>query len=301
LTIIFVTFLTSVVFYPNIFVGDVNKVLKDKMNLMRIEIVKPREYFAMCLIAKDDNLDIVEWIEYHRRMGCSKFYITDHNSTVSMFDTIRDYISSGLVEYSYADSKIKYRAQLHVYNDCLRKHNRKHNFIGFLDSDEFIVVVNKTQSIPDVLINYENYGGLTLNWKIFGSSGHLKRPSGGILPNYHKCFKNWHVKSIVNTQFVYQTGPDPHCFSYLKNKFAVDTSLTRIDGAYNINNTSPPPEHVFDVMYLNHYDVKSLEDFARKNVRGRADGSPPRVPTYFEDLDKKANISCGTLRMPQPN
>src|SRR4051794_2358924 len=40
---------------------------------------KIQSYFAICLVVKDER-DLVEWIEYHHRMGCDKFYIFDHNS-----------------------------------------------------------------------------------------------------------------------------------------------------------------------------------------------------------------------------
>ena len=46
---------------------------------------------------------------------------------------------------------------------------------------------------------YEQYGGLAVNWMIFGSSGHKSRPRGGVLVNYHACLpdqqeQNTHVK-----------------------------------------------------------------------------------------------------------
>lgn len=36
------------------------------------------------------------------------------------------------------------------------------------------------------------YGGLALNWVIFGSSGFKSRPRGGVLVNYHKCLPDQH-------------------------------------------------------------------------------------------------------------
>ena len=50
-------------------------------------------------------------------------------------------------------------------------------FMGFLDADEFIIM--KDPSIPDLpslLERFEDYGGLVLNWRLFGSSGLLTRP-----------------------------------------------------------------------------------------------------------------------------
>ena len=37
------------------------------------------------------------------------------------------------------------------------------------------------QSLPQFLSAYEEYGGLVLNWMMFGSSGHISRPKGIII------------------------------------------------------------------------------------------------------------------------
>ena len=45
--------------------------------------------------------------------------------------------------------------------------------------------------MPDlfqVLRPYEKYGGLALNWRMFGSSGHLKRPQLPVTQAYTKAF-----------------------------------------------------------------------------------------------------------------
>ena len=45
--------------------------------------------------------------------------------------------------------------------------------MGFIDLDEFIVLADGETGvkIPEVLKPYEEYGGLGINLKIFGSSG----------------------------------------------------------------------------------------------------------------------------------
>ena len=53
-------------------------------------------FFALCLAVKDD-LDIVEWIEYHWRKGFS-------NPPLSHL--IRQYIDKEIVEYIYCGSRL---------------------------------------------------------------------------------------------------------------------------------------------------------------------------------------------------
>ncbi len=260
------------------------------------------EYFAM-LISKNDNLDIVEWVEYHKRLGCSKFYIFDHNSTTPMKPTLQQYIDTGLVDYLFSDLSNASNPQLHVYQNCLEKYGSRHKFMGFLDTDEYIVLVNKTKSIPAILTNYEQYGGLVLNWKRFGSSGHVTRPTGGVLPNYHKCFNDFRVKSIVNTQYTLQHDNNPHTFVYKHGYYAVDTTQRKARGPFFAvwqHNTTPlpPPPYVYDIMYINHYNIKSREDYANKVARGKVDNSPPARDDLFSDIDSVAIEECGVLQMP---
>ena len=138
-------------------------------------------YFSICLALKDDD-DVLEWIEYHHRMGCSKFYVFDNNSKPPMNATLADHINTGLVEYVYLQGSFKKagvpHVQFYIYDQCIKRYNKLHIFMGFIDVDEFIVPKAINTSIPDVLKNYEQYGGLALNWMRFGSSGFDRRPQG---------------------------------------------------------------------------------------------------------------------------
>ena len=87
-----------------------------------------QSYFAICLIIKNDP-DMIEWIEYHRKMGCSKFYIFDHSSDPPLNTTIASHIESGLVEYSYLRGSFKPNPQIKAYKDCIDKHKEKHTFM----------------------------------------------------------------------------------------------------------------------------------------------------------------------------
>lgn len=44
---------------------------------------------------------------------------------------------------------------------------------GMWDSDEMLVTLNGT--LESVLRRYEAYGAVVVNWRMFGSSGHMKR------------------------------------------------------------------------------------------------------------------------------
>lgn len=73
-------------------------------------------YFAICAVVKNEQ-DLPEWIEYHRRMGCSKFYLFDNNSSTPLINSIMTYVSNELVDYSFiAKSNVHSNPQIYVYD-----------------------------------------------------------------------------------------------------------------------------------------------------------------------------------------
>eukprot|EP01038_Epipyxis_sp_PR26KG_P009770 gene9770-13141_t len=237
-------------------------------------------YFAMCLIVKNEP-DIHEWISYHHRMGCNKFYIYDHSSDVPLNNTLINVTSSGLVEYKYVTG---HGLQMPIYNSCLQDFNKFHQFIGFLDADEYIVVKNKSLNIPEALKEFESYGGVVLNWKMFGTSGHIKTPAGGILTNHFQCIDNIHIKSIVNTDYGIGPSGNPHSFSYKNNNFAVDTNHKPVDGPRN-----GPPLYDRIVEYYT----------GRIKAGGDTPDGTKKSLEHYQAFDQSAFVNCSYLEMPK--
>ena len=135
-----------------------------------------------------------------------------------------------------------------------------------MDVDEFIVPEAKNTSIPDVLKNYEQYGGLALNWLRFGTSGFNRRPPGGVLESYTKCSLNNHVKTIAN--LAYTVGPQPNTHSFIYSAGTGSSGKQVQPYAVNVHGKkverwlSDPPTS--GVMVVRHYMMKSREDFEKK-------------------------------------
>lgn len=166
----------------------------------------PDGYIAICAIVKDQRKDLRYWIEYHRWIGIDKFYIFDHNSSRSLLPGLMDYARTGVVEYQYfagrprtlpsfADTN-QYRA----YQACIKQHASRHRWLAFLDADEFVVfqphaVQQGITNVNVLLPPYEKYGGLALNWMLFGSSGHVDKPKAGLFASYTSCVPQSHTES----------------------------------------------------------------------------------------------------------
>ena len=91
-------------------------------------------------------------------------------------------------------------------------------------------------------------------------------------------YLNRHVKSIVNPRMVY-TMIGCHEVARIKWKAADShgNPITR-----NFRQRTPQQ----DVIHINHYAVRSLEEFREKQMRGRASGTQTSVPMeYFNHYD----------------
>jgi hypothetical protein len=77
------------------------------------------------------------------------------------------------------------------------------------------------RDMPEFLKAYEQFGGLVVNWRIFGSSGHKTKPQNtSTLEAYTACIpdttiaQNIYVKSIVNVNHTAGTV-SPSCVAPL--------------------------------------------------------------------------------------
>ena len=246
---------------------------------MKKDSTRPQYYLAVCAIAKNEGPYFKEWIEWHRKQGVEKFYIYDNESTDCTKEVLAPYIESGLVEYCYFPG---YRKQLAAYDDCLEKYRWDTRWIAFIDLDEFIVPI-KDKTIPDFLRKFEGFPAVEINWLIYGSGGAKTKVPGTMMERFKHHSKlehylNRHVKSIVDTRKVF-------------NLIGCHEAA-RIEGYAADSHGNPIKKHFRerepqqDVIRINHYAVRSFEEFLEKQNRGRASGTKRTVEMeYFDKYD----------------
>ncbi|MCM1163602.1 MAG: glycosyltransferase family 92 protein [Muribaculaceae bacterium] len=239
----------------------------------------PKYKLAICAIAKNEGPYFKEWIEWHKKMGVEKFYVYDNESTDNTREVLQPYIDLGTVEYTWFPG---FRMQLAAYDDCLARHRFECRWIAFIDLDEFIVSV-RDSSIPEFLANFNGTAAVEVNWLIYGSGGAEKKTAEPVMTRFrhhslpsHKL--NRHVKSIVDPRKVYtMTG----CHE------AARISGTAADSHGNpITKNFREREPQQDIIRINHYAVRSREEFVEKQNRGRASGTKRHIEwDYFNQYD----------------
>jgi hypothetical protein len=143
--------------------------------------------------------------------------------------------------------------------------------MAFIDLDEFLF--SPKGDLKKQLREYEQFPGIAVSEVFFGSNGHLTRPKGGVLKNYTKRRKavDKHIKTICQPGATLCPAHNPHSFLYTAGT-PVDENKKACTGPFNENGTA-------DVFRVNHYWVKSKEEYERKLTRGRAD-VPSRDPKF---------------------
>ncbi len=253
------------------------RTLKLKQQLKH-EKTPPKYYLAVCSVVKNEGPYFQEWIEWHKNLGVEKFYIYDNESSDNTKEILTPYIESGLVEYTFWPGK---KQQLPVYDDCLNKHRLDARWIAIIDLDEFIVPI-KDKTILEFLKRFENFAAIEINWLTYGSGGAKEKQSGTVMERFrHHSLSNHilnrHVKSIVNPKRVFSMI-GAHESARLSG-YATDSHGNKLQKNFR----DREPQH--DIIRINHYAVKSYEEFLEKRGRGSVRNAKQRYMDYFTKYD----------------
>jgi tetratricopeptide (TPR) repeat protein len=238
------------------------------------------DYLSLCLICKDENDYLPEWLDYHILMGVDRFYIYDNDSQVSLCESLKDYIDRNWVVIINITGK---GMQLHAYDHCLKTFGSSTFWLGFIDTDEFLVP--KTCSdLKEFLKEYEAYAGLAISSFFFGSNNHQTRPAAGQLASYtrrtHITFQgNNLVKSLVQPARTLMPN-SPHDFAYKENSWCVNEDKLLVDGMKF-------PHHS-EKIQLNHYFCRSQSDIDQKLARGQVYTTEPWPRERFNVVNNQS-------------
>jgi len=223
-----------------------------------------KHFLSVAAIAKNEGHNFREWIEYHKLVGVEKFYIYDNESTDNTKEVLKPYIEQGLVEYTYFPGKKK---QIPAYLDCFNRHKFDTKWIALIDLDEFIVPMD-CESIPEILRRLpSNATQLCIGWIVYGDSGHEKMHNGLVLEAFKYNWGKPHFcgKIIVNPRDIAVAGAHK---SIMINGKTVDENGNVIKSSQWVKGRRLKGNFTIDKIRINHYQIKSWEEYSQKYNRG---------------------------------
>jgi hypothetical protein len=248
-------------------------------------------YLSLCCIIKNERY-LEELILYYRILGVEHFYIYDNESTPSISNRLSNFYYNRICTIINYPGKV---VQMNAYHDCLNRFGHETNWLIVCDGDEYILP-KKHFSLRDFLNEYEYAQAIGINWVFFGTSFHEYKQDGYLIDKYRYCSKvqDRHIKTICKPLYTVKFN-EPHSVIVKDPSKYIDCHHNVIEGPWNYNITN-------DIIQINHYFGKSIEENIEKHHRGNADSEnvrynpPPNLNQYNNDVicnilpDKYLNI-----------
>lgn len=244
-------------------------------NVTKIAIDPPaarpgREGLAIVLIVRNEDAHIAEWARFHRLAGARAFFVYDNGCTDGTIAALRSEVEATVIPWDQRlrDGRLGFEIhnQVLAYAHAVRNFGGAFRWMAFIDADEFLVPAT---DLPTELAALAHATSLSLPWHMFGRSGHLTPPEGGVVPNYLRRNADpmgddkglRHFKMIVDpcavrTVKVHEMqAPDDRTW----NVAGVESTLSRRkDRAF----------YAADRIQLNHYYTRSDAELQAKIARG---------------------------------
>jgi len=234
---------------------------------------------AIVAIAKNENLYVNEWINWHLKIGFDDIIICDNNDENG--ERLSQVINNEhVIIKEYIGVK---KVQPIAYTDMFLEYRKQYGWICFIDIDEFIFLDKKYNSIKDFIkIRSEmqkNLSCIKLCWKIYTDENHLDANGDNRvvdrLVDYHQNDKyEQFCKSIINTGIEW-CGDKVYGHGYFAdntNYIAVNSLGERCENVW-----STIKESTHENCYIRHYPTKTMGEFIRqKYFRGGANANNSR-------------------------
>ena len=219
-------------------------------------------YLSLCVIIKDE-MNIEEFIIYYRILGVEHFYIYDNECAYPLQDRLHASFFKDMCTILLFPGKCQ---QMNAYNHCIEYFKLDTNWLIIVDADEYIFPKKENHlSIRDFLNEYEEFHAIGINWVMFGTSYHDVKQTGFVIDKYRYCSndQNQHIKTILKPLYVKYID-NPHYVQLIDPTKYRDPYLNIISGPFNHHYT-------IDIIQINHYWSRSVEDMIEKYNRGNAD------------------------------
>jgi len=253
--------------------GGVRRVV-DTRYLPRVGLVAP---------VKQEARYLIEWIAYHRVMGVDKFILGDNGGTDGTSELLQCLKNANIVEVS--DWRKATHFQLEFYRNVIPMMTSHVELCAIHDVDEFIRPLNGRPNIKVALSEIFHSAKVTAaatNYAIYGSSGLDNYDNRPVLERFKKrapdnFTMHKFTKSIIR----------PERFIGMPN--AHEVNIEEGDYVNDIGDIRVPMSISWNSLRMDHYVIKSREEFKEKALRGRVFGVVPHKPRderFFQVRDQ---------------
>lgn len=244
-------------------------------NKKYIEEHKFKYYSSLCLLIKNENEYLPEWLDHHNKIGIEHFYIYDNGSTIPILETIKEYKNGYYLDKTTVIEWVgKFKHMQHdCYEHCLLNFGEETFWIGFIDTDELL---ETDENIKVLLSEYEKDFSLWIPWEVYNSNGHIQKPKMLQKEAYTNAIPNpFGLRGKVFIQ-PHRTKKMYVHLGYPLSEFDQTVNNDHSNHHQNIYNLniqyySQTERKMFERIKCNHYVTRSFEEWKDKIMRGSCD------------------------------
>lgn len=226
---------------------------------------------AIIAIAKNEQLYIKEWLDYHLQLGFDKIIVADNDDTLLLSGFSSDKV---IIEDYTGIEKVQSKA----YTELFNKYRNDYDWIAFFDIDEFLVL-DGFDSIKGLLSEFDA-DEIRLNTKHFTDNNTLD-----VIDGNYKVFDRFLCEANVDSL-------DRFCKPIINCKLndvtinghgIYDNSINAVDVLNNpiIADSKKTVNKIFVKGWFNHYPTKTIGEFIRqKYYRGGPNNNPNRYRNW---------------------
>lgn len=235
---------------------------------------------AICTVLRNERPYILEWIAHHRLLGVEWFLMFDNESDDGSGPLLQALHARGLATALAWPGRGMSR-QTDAFGRGAAALANRCDFVAFIDLDEFLLTADG-ETLPDALARLPaDAGALALCQRVFGAGGHSAFAPGLVIERFtqraadERDEHRW-VKTIAR----------PECVRHFTSSHSVALSsghTLMTDGApfVALGHVGSADRIVHGGLRLNHYMLKSREEYAAKQRRG--DFSDTATARRFSD------------------
>jgi len=247
----------------NMWLSQLNPLIVSKPELSNVRSICPSENIALVLLTNGISNNVQEWLVHHLLMGVRKIIIFDDSvpasiEQVSFHKAIEPFIDLGYVvlhNIPEFPGRNFVGIEAGVNNYFLQTYGSEYDWVGFIGSDEFIVL-HEEKCLASFLSNYTEFGGVVLQWRLFSPIGvpyHDRKKTYFEQYQYTVEDPHRHVKSIVQPKYVKEMALH-HAF--YEGNWAVNFQK---DPVGSFSNAVLDPLQAFSVAEIRHFYMEDMQ------------------------------------------
>jgi Glycosyltransferase family 92 len=252
-----------------------------------IKMTSPTKTLCIVCIVKNEESYIFEWAAHHRLLGIRNLVFYDNGSTDRTSEILAGWQDEGLCQHIPWMVTEGVSPQMSAYADAIARFKNEYEFAAFFDADEFLAPLASFSIIDWLLSLPAEVGAIAINQRVFGSSGNKVRMPGLVVERFQLASQldydeNRWVKSTYRISALASINSSHRGILSSGRYILPDGSAAFEEG----NTTGKAQSIDRSRLQLNHYIIKSEEEFLLKRQRGGVMAATARERLQrYEDLN----------------